>query len=143
MGEIGNPTPTPWRVTNKEGGQRNGHYGYAVEIIAFAESVICRLPGLHAATNAAFIVEAVNSHASLHSRITELEANERAYEDIIGKKTYREVADEISKLRKALENIATSSEKRGNSDVHWSRWKDFALELIEIARAALSKGGAK
>jgi hypothetical protein len=39
---------------------------------------------------------------SLRTRISELEANERAYEEIIGKKTYREVADRIEELEAAL-----------------------------------------
>lgn len=33
---------------------------------------------------------------ALNARIAELEDNERAYEEIIGKKTYREVADELA-----------------------------------------------
>jgi hypothetical protein len=53
--------------------------------------------------NAAFIVEAVNSHASLKARIAELEANEKTYEEIIGKKTFREVADRIRELEDALQ----------------------------------------
>lgn len=35
-------------------------------------------------------------------RIEELESNERAYEEIIGKMTYREVADRIKELEGAL-----------------------------------------
>lgn len=36
--------------------------------------------------------------ASLKARISELEANEKAYEEIIGKKTFQEVADRIREL---------------------------------------------
>jgi hypothetical protein len=48
------------------------------------------------------LVEAVNSSAPLKARIAELEANEKAYEEIIGKKTYREVADLIGELESEL-----------------------------------------
>lgn len=40
--------------------------------------------------------------AYLKARIAELEANERAYEEIIGKMTYREVAGRIKELEGAL-----------------------------------------
>jgi hypothetical protein len=53
--------------------------------------------------NAALIVEAVNSHEALKARIAELEANEKAYEEIIGPMTYRQVADRIRELEGALQ----------------------------------------
>ena len=40
--------------------------------------------------------------AALKARIDELESNERAYEEIIGKKTYREVALHIEELEAQL-----------------------------------------
>jgi hypothetical protein len=49
--------------------------------------------------NAAFIVEAVNSHEALKARIQELESNERAYEKIIGPMTHQEVAAELASCR--------------------------------------------
>ena len=39
----------------------------------------------------------------LRSQLAEHESNQRAYEEIIGKKTYREVADELARMKKALE----------------------------------------
>lgn len=39
-------------------------------------------------------------------RIRELEANERAYEQIIGPKTYQQVADEIANLKAAVAKAA-------------------------------------
>jgi hypothetical protein len=43
--------------------------------------------------------------SALKARIAELEANEKAYEEIIGKKTYREVADRIRELEAVLQDI--------------------------------------
>jgi hypothetical protein len=40
---------------------------------------------------------------SLRTRIAELEANEKAYEEIIGKKTFQEVADRIREMEEALQ----------------------------------------
>lgn len=40
--------------------------------------------------------------AALNARVAELEANERAYEEIIGPMTYQEVADRIQELEGAL-----------------------------------------
>lgn len=47
-------------------------------------------------------LQAASHIASLKARIAELEANERAYEEIIGHKTYREVAGRIKELEGAL-----------------------------------------
>jgi hypothetical protein len=48
--------------------------------------------------------------APLLKRIQELEANEKAYEEIIGKKTYREAAEAISSLKGHVQVLTTALE---------------------------------
>lgn len=57
----------------------------------------------HEKANATIMV--LRSYASLKGRIAELEANEKAYEEIIGPMTYREVAGRIMALEGALERV--------------------------------------
>jgi hypothetical protein len=107
-------TPTPWRV--------NGYYSRPLpdkpkgsQIVSdrgdgfeFHIAAVGTHPGINteqARANAAFIVEAVNSHEALKARIQELEANEKAYEEIIGKKAFQEVADRIRELEAVLQDI--------------------------------------
>jgi hypothetical protein len=54
-------------------------------------------------------LDAVSEIVSLKARIAELEANERSYEEIIGKKTYREVAERIRELETTLREVAAVS----------------------------------
>lgn len=114
-------TPTPWSSSNQ--------YLYASDRtlpIASGQQDWATNPGgpnyLEAIANAAFIVEAVNSFASLKDRIAELEKNEKAYEEIIGKKTFQEVADRIRELEGDLRR---SREKLINmaADCHRSKWQ--------------------
>jgi hypothetical protein len=53
---------------------------------------------------------------SLRTRIAELEANEKAYEEIIGKKTFQEVADRIGELEGALRFYADEWRLNGDGD---------------------------
>jgi hypothetical protein len=48
------------------------------------------------------------------ARIAELESNERAYEEIIGPMTYREVADRIRELESELASCRTRCEILGS-----------------------------
>jgi hypothetical protein len=58
----------------------------------------------------------------LRQRVAELEANERAYERIVGKKSYQEIADELAasqareqQLREGLEQIVSTKCTVGDS----------------------------
>jgi DNA repair exonuclease SbcCD ATPase subunit len=80
------------------------------------------------------------ANASLKARISELEANEKAYEEIIGKKTYREMADRIRELEGALESIrqfgsdTLSGRADGPDDREWQR--EAVREMTARASAA-------
>jgi hypothetical protein len=52
--------------------------------------------------------EAADEIERLKARISELESNERAYEEILGKRTYREVAETIRNMKRALTWIVNS-----------------------------------
>lgn len=41
-------------------------------------------------------------------------------------------------IREAVENIACDPETRGNANVYHGRWKEFAYQLVDMARAALA-----
>jgi hypothetical protein len=57
-------------------------------------------------------LKAADEIASLKKRIAELEANERAYEEIIGPMTYREVADRIRELERTIALAAEYLQKQ-------------------------------
>jgi hypothetical protein len=120
----GSHTPTPW-MTQRCGelapndvmivadmGKPNG----IQQISTVAKALSIRQTPEVTAANAAFIVEAVNSYASLKARISELEANEKAYEEIIGPMTYRQVADRIKELEGALRFYADEWRLNGDGD---------------------------
>jgi hypothetical protein len=104
-------TPTPWACRGQSIHEMSEHTVSVAYCGMVAGAGVCKDGKVRsfgvdqdtANANAAFIVEAVNSHASLKARIAELEANEKAYEEIIGKKTFQEVADRIRELAEALE----------------------------------------
>lgn len=52
----------------------------------------------------------------LRAHLAEHESNQRAYEEIIGKKTYREVADQLARARRALEIAKDAIEFYGLDD---------------------------
>lgn len=110
-------TPTPWRFDHDWHRLPTifGADGYKLAIVEKD-----RLD--EAKANAALIIEAVNNYASLKDRIAELEKNEKAYEEIIGKKTFQEVADRIRELEGDLRR---SREKLINmaADCHRSKWQ--------------------
>jgi hypothetical protein len=126
------PTPTPWFVSGvryrMNGGEWHNINRYD-ETTKRDENVACvgydPRTGLGLA-DAHFIVECVNSHATLKAciedqsaalilacneiadrttRIQELESNEAAYEAILGQRTYNEVAAHIEELEGALRNV--------------------------------------
>lgn len=68
--------------------------------------------------------------AMLIARLAEHEANVRAYEEIIGKKTYQEVADEIAVLQ-ARGDLAVQNRN------HWQQEAESMGFKIESARKAL------
>jgi hypothetical protein len=79
--------------------------------------------------------------AAMKARIAELEANEKAYEDIIGPKTYREVADRIQELEGALRELfdqPTENPLRMTPEQREKLWVAHAR-----ARAALQQGSAE
>ena len=99
-------TPTPW-VADPD--WREG-YSWNIHIVDAAnpDMRICFMTSDGPAqANADLIVEAVNNYASLKARIEELESNERAYEKILGKRTYREVADRMKEMEEALQIART------------------------------------
>lgn len=98
-------TPTPWKLS-----MGSTH----ITGVCKFESIHGMYPNYEA--NAALIVDAVNSHASLKARIAELEANEKAYEKIIGKKTFQEVADRIRELEEALRFYADEWRLNGDGE---------------------------
>lgn len=121
-------TRTPW-WTDIEGRGDQAHNVICAQLGAHGTQVV--VDDLNAGylldpderyANAALIVEAVNSYASLKARIAELEENERAYEATIGKKTFQEVADRIRELEGDLRR---SREKLINmaADCHRSKWQ--------------------
>jgi hypothetical protein len=65
--------------------------------------------------DAKFIIEACNNYSALKARIAELESNEKAYEEIIGKKTFQEVADRIRELEARLEEARQLVAEANNS----------------------------
>jgi hypothetical protein len=79
--------------------------------------------------------------ASLKARIAELESNELAYEEIIGKKTYQEVADRIRELLEIVEAIPGAPDEMPDepcSELCGNSWcNDFGCipEKIRSARA--------
>jgi hypothetical protein len=72
-------------------------------------------------------------------RIAELESNERAYEEIIGPMTYREVADRIKDLEVALQDIArqNTTDQMCEAEVEGSDFENAYDIIIGRARAAL------
>ena len=109
------PTPTPWEwdsgIIPPDGpGTYCDIYVDGGDTL-IAEINDCIPQGL---ANAALIIEAVNSHAALKARITELEANER------------KAAEHIRGLEEALRRIASYQECPGAG---------------KIARTALSHAG--
>jgi hypothetical protein len=105
--------------------------------------------------NSASLVERLESHArnadytssslicfEAAERIAELESNEKAYEEIIGKKTYREVADRIRDLEAALLNCRTAycgysiTKNDQYPDVIENFWKELR-RIDKTARVAL------
>jgi hypothetical protein len=68
------------------------------------------------------------AYDSLKARIAELEANEKAYEEIIGKKTYRQVADRIQEMEGALQKISDLVESEAGEPLD---------DAIKIANDAL------
>jgi len=53
------------------------------------------------------LADIANTVPTLKARIEELESNERAYEKILGKRTYREVADRMKEMEEALQIART------------------------------------
>lgn len=80
---------------------------------------------------------------SLRTRLAEHEANARAYEEIIGKKTYREVADELASARKALEPFAEIAKELTdglkNSEKNTLHWAVPTVGELRAALAALKE----
>lgn len=69
--------------------------------------------------------------SDLRAQLAEHESNQRAYEEIIGKKTYREVADQIASAKKALQFIADGYE---NHDINHV---DYRVTVYQVATDAL------
>jgi hypothetical protein len=82
----------------------------------------------HARLASANLKNCLAANASLKARIAELEANEKAYEEIIGKKTYREVADRIREMEGALQKISDLVESEAGEPLD---------DAIKIANDAL------
>lgn len=109
-GGGGEHTPTPWRI----------HSRYNFEIVT-SDNFITEICGDglgrdQDVANAAFIVEAVNSHATLKARIEELEG----------------------KLRALVEACTRYDEEPGSTLV-----TAVYQDALEKASAALASGGAK
>ncbi len=78
--------------------------------------------------------------ASLKARIEELESNERAYEAILGQRTYNEVAEHIAEIESALRFYADPfAWKKQNDPADVIRVPDFYSETSfgDTALAAL------
>lgn len=77
------------------------------------------------------------------ARIAELESNEAAYERILGKRTYNEVAEHIRGLEAALKSISSQcsnvifncEQRPADNERHLSSWR----AVKEYADAALRK----
>ena len=77
----------------------------------------------------------------LKARIEELESNERAYEEIIGPMTYRQVAGRIKELEGALQAIMKAIvEGRVCDDVAWF---DSITTLYDFCDIALNRPDLK
>lgn len=83
--------------------------------------------------------------AALKARITELEANEAAYESILGKRTYNEVAEHIRELEEALKpfvEIAKELQPHLETDCkNTMHWAVPTVGQFRSAAAALSHAG--
>lgn len=79
------------------------------ELVAAVQQAIMRHPhykdGPVTAFGYANVALKAADYATLKARISELESNERAYEAILGKRTYNEVAMHIQELEGALQPI--------------------------------------
>jgi hypothetical protein len=151
-------TPLPWSIEFNEKSGRfsflgklgNGNvrasdgYGtmFSVEVSVLDDRDECRFPRVdpELAANVSLIFEAVNSHATLKARIAELEANERAYESILGKRTYNEVAEHIAELEGALDFLFKTKWKSIDRDNMEFEGRVTCYQL-DRARAALSHAG--
>jgi hypothetical protein len=84
------------------------------------------------------IAELLGNYTALKARIEELESNERAYEEIIGPMTYREVADRIKELEDMLAPFAEIARELTDalkdSDKNTMHW---AVPTVGNLRAAL------
>lgn len=72
------------------------------------------------------------------ARIAELEANEKAYERILGPKSYQELADEIARLREQLHiahRAIDSANKHGVCRTGTTRGCNWRLAHAEAIRA--------
>jgi hypothetical protein len=93
--------------------------------------------------HAALLCEALNSYASLKARISELEANEKAYEEIIGPMTYRQVADRIGELEAALrESLTDNAWNAYNCGITRAdgKWMDGGMSDAEWLKRELGLG---
>jgi hypothetical protein len=123
MVERATHTPTPWLVSERALFRIIAEWGDTIATVGCDSALRDQWEA-----NAAFIVEAVNSHEALKARIAELEANEKAYEEIIGPMTYRQVADRIQEMEGALQKISDLVESEAGEPLD---------DAIKIANDAL------
>lgn len=139
-------TPTPWRVKNEEAIKIADSKGDSILSI-YHTHLRGRRPTNEVEANAAFIVEAVNSHAALKAHNAELEgkleAQEQAWRERerIGNECGQALVDSlkarVAELEGALRALRLQALQSSVNDPA----NEWGLEALHQANAALSHAG--